>query len=116
MMKRHALSLALAWGATAAFAQAPAPAAPATVQVPAPKCEPKPVYPGMKAIQDEDKRESFQKELKAYQDCVRAYVTERKSYIEASNVAIRALVEEHNALMAKIRTEQDAAKAEQEKK
>ncbi len=120
MMKRSALLLALAWGATAALAQAPAaPAAPAAapaVQVPPAKCEPKPVYPGMKAIQDDKKRENFQKEIKAFQDCVKAYVAERKAYVEASNVAIRATVEDHNAVMAKIRIDQEAAKAESEGK
>jgi len=123
MMKRSALFLALAWGATAAFAQAPAtpataasPAASPAVQVPPARCEPKPVYPGMKAIQDDKKRENFQKEIKAFQDCVKAYVAERKAYVEASNVAIRATVEDHNAVMAKIRIDQEAAKAESEGK
>ncbi len=113
LMKRTALALALALGATAAFAQAPAtPAA----TVPPAKCEPKPVYPGAKAIQHDMKREAFQKELKAYQDCVRNYVAERKAVIEASNAAIRTTVEEHNAVMTRIREEQDAAKKEQEGK
>ena len=108
-MKRTALALALALGATAAYAQAPAtPAA----TVPPAKCEPKPVYPGAKAIQHDMKREAFQKELKAYQDCVKSYVAERKAFIEASNAAIRAAVEEHNAVLTKFREDQDAAKKE----
>ncbi|MGE0356389.1 MAG: hypothetical protein AB7P08_05675 [Burkholderiales bacterium] len=115
-MKRTAAAIALALGATAALAQAPAApaAAPAAAApaVPAAKCEPKPVYPGVKAIQDESKREAFTVQLKAYQDCVKAYVNERKSFIEASNAAIRSAVEEHNAIMTKIREDQDAAKKE----
>lgn len=112
-MKRTALAVALVLGATAAYAQAPAtPAA----TVPPAKCEPKPAYPGVKAIQNDMKRELFQKELKAYQDCVRNYVAERKAHIEASNAAIRTTVEEHNAIMTRIREEQDAAKKEQEGK
>ena len=113
-MNRTALALALALGATAALAQAPA--APAAPQVPQASCEPKPAYPGAKAIQHDMKREAFQKELKAYQDCIRNYVGERKAYIEASNAAIRTAVEEHNAVMSKIREAQDAAKKEQEGK
>lgn len=114
MMKRTALALALAVGATAALAQAPAaPATPAAPQIPPAKCEPKPVYPGVKAVQDDSKREKFQAQIKAYQDCVKAYVTERKAFVEASNAAIRTTVEEHNAVMNKIREEQEAAKKEQ---
>ena len=112
-MNRFALALGLALGATTALAQAPA--APAATVPPA-KCEPKPAYPGAKAIQNDMKREQFQKELKAYQDCVKNYVAERKAYIEASNAAIRTAVEEHNAVMTKIREEQDAARKEQEGK
>lgn len=117
-MNRTAFVLACALGTTAAFAQAPAapattpaPVAPAPVIDPA-KCTPKPVYPGVKAIQDEKKRETFQRELKGYQDCIKAYVAERKAYVEASNAAIRAAVEEHNAVMNKFREDQEAAKKE----
>ena len=112
-MKRTIFALAFALGATAAAAQAPA--TPAAIVPPA-KCEPKPVYPGAKAIQHDMKREQFQKELKAFQDCVKNYVADRKAYIEASNAAIRATVEEHNAVMTRIREEQDAARKEQEGK
>jgi hypothetical protein len=119
MIKRTAVALAFALGATAALAQAPAaPAATGAAPVPAippAKCEPKPVYPGVKAIQDEKKREAFQLELKSYQDCIKAYVGERKAFVEASNAAIRAAVEEHNALMNKIREDQEAIKKEAEK-
>lgn len=99
-----AFALALALGAGAAFAQAPA--------IPPAKCEPKPVYPGVKAIQDAEQAEAFSKVLKAYQDCVKAYVAERKSFIEASNAAIRAAVEEHNAVINKFREDQEKAKKE----
>jgi hypothetical protein len=109
-MKRTALAIALAMGASAALAQAPAaPAAPATPEIPAAKCEPKPAYPGLKAVQDERKREIFQKDLKSYQDCIRVYVGERKAAVDANNAAMRTAVEEHNAIMTKIRADQDAA-------
>jgi hypothetical protein len=112
-MNRIVLALGLALGTTTALAQAPA--APAATVPPA-NCEPKPAYPGLKAIQNDSKREQFQKELKAYQDCVKSYVAERKAFIEASNAAIRSVVEEHNAVMTKIREEQDAARKEQDGK
>jgi len=115
-MKRTVLAIALAMGATAALAQAPAaPAAPAVPATPAApdvspaKCEPKPAYPGLKALQDERKRETFQKDLKSYQDCIRTYVGDRKAAVDANNAAMRAAVEEHNAIMSKIRADQDAA-------
>jgi hypothetical protein len=120
-MKRTALALALAFCATAALAQAPAaPAAPAPAATPAvavapAKCEPKPVYPGVKAMQDDKKREAFSLVLKNYQDCVKTYVAERKATVEANNAAIRAAVEEHNAVLTKFREDQDAAKKEAEK-
>lgn len=110
-MKRTVLAIALCVGTTAALAQAPAaPAAPAAPEVPPAKCEPKPAYPGLKALQDEGKRETFQKDLKAYQDCIKAYVAVRTAAVNANNAAMRAAVEEHNAIMTKIRTDQDAAK------
>ena len=112
-MKRTVLAIALALGATAVLAQAPAapavPAAPAAPDVPPAKCEPKPAYPGLKALQDERKRETFQKDLKSYQDCIRVYVGDRKAAVDANNAAMRAAVEEHNAIMSKIRADQDAA-------
>jgi hypothetical protein len=115
-MKRTVLAIALAMGATAALAQAPAapaapavPATPAAPDVPPAKCEPKPAYPGLKALQDERKRETFQKDLKSYQDCIRTYVGDRKAAVDANNAAMRAAVEEHNAIMSKIRADQDAA-------
>jgi len=120
-MKRTALALALAFCATSALAQAPAaPAAPVPAATPAisvtpAKCEPKPVYPGVKVMQDDKKREAFSLVLKNYQDCVKAYVAERKATVEANNAAIRAAVEEHNAVLTKFREDQEAAKKEAEK-
>ena len=114
-MKRTALAIVLALSAATAFAQAPAtpaPAAAATPTVPEAKCEPIPVYPGVKAIQDDDKREAFTKVLRNYQECIKAYVAERKSFIEASNASIRKAVEEHNEVMNKFREDQEKAKKE----
>lgn len=112
-MRRTAFALALSLGATAALAQAPAAAtAPAATAIPQAKCEPKPVYPGIKAIQDAEKAEAFTKVLKAYQDCVKNYVAERKAFIEASNAAIRTAVEEHNTVINKFREDQEKAKKE----
>ena len=110
-MKRLVLALALAPGAIAALAQAPdAPA------IPAAKCGAAPAYPGIKALGDDRAREAFQGEIKNYQDCVKAYVAERKAFIDASNAAIRAIVDEHNAAMGRIRAEQEAAVKALEKK
>ena len=128
MLNRLVLALSLALGASGALAQAPAapaapatsaspatpasPAAPAGNLVPQARCEPQPVYPGAKAIQDPEKREALTRVIKDYQDCVRDYVDERKAYVEASNAAIRKAVEEHNAVMNKFREDQEKAKKE----
>ena len=71
----------------------------------------------MKAIQDDEERENFRRRRsRRSRTASGPTVAERKAYVEASNVAIRATVEDHNAVMAKIRIDQEAAKAESEGK
>ena len=109
-MKSAALLVVLATAATVAVAQAPAPAAPAapTVTVAPAKCEPKPEYPGRLASDTRNK--VFEKEMKAYKDCMNAYLEERKATIKANEVAANAAIEEHNTVMKKIQEEQAAAR------
>src|SRR3954468_740048 len=98
-----ALACALA---TPSFAQAPA-AAPA--DIPKASCGTPPALPGEKMMEDSSIRRRFEREIKAYGDCVKAYVAERqaaanalqaqaKAHADAANAAIL----EYNALMKKI--------------
>jgi hypothetical protein len=121
-MKHTAIALALAVGATAAWAQAPAtPAAaapapaPAAVTVAPAKCEPKPVYPGLKAMQEEAEVTKFRDQLRNYQLCIKAYIDERRAHIKANTDALNAAAAEHNAVIEKFRADQDAAQKEQQK-
>ena len=104
-MKRALAFAATSLFACGVFAQAP--------EVPKAKCEPKPVYPGSKAMQDAEKTEAFQKQLKDYQECIRAYIAERRAVIQANDTAMRAAADEHNTVISKVRADQDAAKAAQ---
>jgi len=110
-MKRTAFAIGLVLSATIAFAQAPqAPPAPPVVEVPKHKCEPKPEFPGRLGMQVDSKRRLFEREAKAYQDCMKAYIEERRATIKANEAAAGAAVDEYNALMTKIRAEQEAAR------
>src|SRR3954451_3026092 len=98
-----ALACALA---TPSFAQT---AAPPAGDIPQPKCGTPPALPGERMMEDNTIRRRFEREIKTYGDCVKAYVAERqaaanalqsqaKAQADAANVAIN----EYNALMKKI--------------
>lgn len=102
-MKRTALALGLALGATMAFAQAPA-------DVAKHKCEPKPEYPGRLGMTVETTRKLFDRNMKAYETCMKAYLEERKAVIKANETAASAAIDEYNGVMSAIRKEQEAAR------
>lgn len=107
-MKRLALAAAvLSSLAFAAAAQAPA--------VPEQKCEPKPVYPGMKSLKSDVEVKQFEGQIRAYKECIMAYIAERRSASKANDQAANAAADEHNKVMQKIRDDQEAARAEAEK-
>jgi hypothetical protein len=112
-MKHAALALACAFATSAALAQAPAaaPAAP-VVETPKPKCEPKPEYPGRLAMTVESKRKGFERDMRSYEACMKTFLEERKAVIKANETGANAAVEEFNAVMKKIREEQEAARAQ----
>src|SRR4051812_17474048 len=101
-MKRTALAAALfaAVTAPAAFAQAS--------DIPKMKCEPVPEFPGRLA--SDTRRKVFDRDMKAYKDCVSKYIEDRKASIKANDAAANAAVDEHNAVMKKITDEQATAK------
>jgi hypothetical protein len=113
-MKSIVLALIPALAATAALAQAPA--TPAAPQVAPAKCEPKPVYPGLKAMQDENDVAKFRETLRNYQLCMKAYIDERKAIVKVHTEAANAATAEHNAVIEKFRADQEAARKKQEAK
>jgi hypothetical protein len=108
-MKRIALAATLLVSAGFALAQATAPAA-APVEVPKPKCEPKPEYPGKLAMQSDLRRNSFKREIDAYKACMLGYVEEQKVRQQSHLGAANAAIQEYNDTMKKIAADQDAAK------
>jgi hypothetical protein len=97
---KHAYLLAaalLAGAATTAIAQ--------PTDVPPMKCE-KPRMPGERMMEDRTIRNRFERDMKAYGDCVKAYVAERQATAVAHQQAIKAhtdaantAVGDYNALL-----------------
>lgn len=82
-------------------------AAPA-VEAPKHKCESPPEVPGRLVGAQRGVREKFEKELKAYQDCMTAYLEERKVSMKAHQEAANATIEEYNRAMRAINDAQKA--------
>ena len=101
-MKRIAIAAAFLVGASTAYAQSPG-------DVPKPKCENKPEYPGRLAMTSDSRRKGFDRDVKNYKECMMAYIEDRKTAIKANDAAANAAVEEYNGLMKKIQEEQSAA-------
>ena len=107
-MKRSAVAVfLLSAAATAAWAQAPG--------VPEQKCEPKPTYPGLKNLKSDVEVKAFEGQIKSYKECIMAYITERKASVKAHEAASNAAADEHNKVMEKIRSDQEASRADAEK-
>ena len=106
-MKRLLFATFISAFAAAAAAQAPG--------VPEQKCEPKPTYPGLKALRSDVEVKAFESQIKAYKECIMAYITDRKSAVKANEQAASAAADEHNKVMEKIRADQEAARQEAEK-
>ena len=103
-MKRIPMALAAAlFGASAALAQS-AP------EVPQHKCEPKPEYPGRLALQVDSARRNFERNQKAYDTCMKAYLADRNAAIEANKKAANAAIDEYNAIAATIKKAIEADK------
>jgi predicted CopG family antitoxin len=103
-MKRIALAAALAACAGAAFAQQPP-----SSDVPAHSCGAKPEYPGRLVMTSDLRRRAFDRELKTYSDCMKAYVESRKKAADANMAAGNAAIEEYNSVIKKIKDEEEAA-------
>lgn len=102
-MKRLSLAAALIIGATTTltFAQTAA-------EVAKPKCEPKPVLPGSRMMQEQTIVKRFQADLDQYKKCMNDYLEERKATIKANEVAANAAIEDYNGTMKALADAQKA--------
>jgi hypothetical protein len=100
----------LAAGAGLAVAQAIAQ----PTDVPRHSCEPKPVYPGLKAMRSDVEVKNFEKSMAAYKECIVKYISERKTAVKQHQAAENAAAQEYNDTMGKIRGDQEAAIKEQD--
>jgi hypothetical protein len=86
---------ALLLGAGAASAQTPAPQPAA--DIPAMKCPEKPTLLGERMMSDPSIRRRFDREMKSWGDCVKAYVAERYAAAKSLQEAAKAQADAGNA-------------------
>ena len=101
-MNRLSFAAALILGATTTFTFAQA------TEVPKPKCEPKPVLPGQRMMQEPSIARRFQADLETYKKCMNAYLEDRKTTIKANEAAANAAIEEYNGTMKALNDAQKA--------
>jgi hypothetical protein len=108
-MTRKILLAAAVLATLPAFAQTPAPApAPAAgTDIPPMKCE-TPSLPSSTMMADNTIRKRFERDVKAYGDCVKAYVADRQKVAVSLQEAAKANIDvgnksvnDYNALMQK---------------
>ena len=92
-MKRSFLAVALAFACSAAFAQQPA-------EVPKVSCEPKPSLP---MINDKMVQRNFDRDLKAYKECIKVYVDAREAAVKAHQEAANAAINEYNGILSTLK-------------
>jgi hypothetical protein len=107
---RNLIVLSFLVSATGAFGQtaapAPAPATAAPVPFTSSCVKPAP-YPGKKA--PDAKKEAWQKDIKAWGDCVRTYVTELQAQIAVQVKVANSTIEGYNAGIKELQDEQKKA-------
>jgi hypothetical protein len=88
-------------GASVAMAAQP-------TDIPPVKCE-APKLPGSRMMEDTSIRKRFERDMKAHEECVKAYVAERNTAakahadaVKANNEAASAAVNDYNALLKSI--------------
>ena len=77
-------------------------------------CEPKPTYPGVKAMKSDVEVKAFEAQMKTYKECIVAYISARKTSAKAHEAAESSAAREYNETMAKIRSDQEASIKETE--
>jgi hypothetical protein len=83
----------------ASVAGAQQPAAPAIPAVPVPSCV-KPEFPG--PFSDSRRLDRFNKEAKAYTECLKKYIDDTKALSDASIEAGNNAIKEHNAFVKEV--------------
>ena len=102
-MKRTSLAgLLLAGACAAALAHQPA------TDIPKHKCEPKPVLPGSRMMEDSSVRKRFQRDVETYKSCMKSYADDRAAAAKAQTDAGNAAITEYNETMKAL---QDAQKS-----
>ena len=77
--------------------------------VPKASCEPKPSYPGLKAMKSDVEVKAFEASMKNYKECIVKYISDRKTSVKAHAEAENVAAKEYNDTMGKIRSDQEAA-------
>ena len=102
-MKRTSLAgLLLAGVSAAALAHQPA------TDIPKHNCEPKPVLPGSRMMEDASVRKRFQRDVETYKGCMKSYADDRAAAAKAQTDAGNAAITEYNETMKAL---QDAQKS-----
>jgi hypothetical protein len=102
MKRTRVAGLLLAGASVAALAQQ------TPADVPKHKCEPKPVLPGSRMLEDASVRKRFQRDVDAYRNCMKSYADERAAAAKAQTDAGNAAIAEYNETMKAL---QDAQKS-----
>src|SRR5438128_12293052 len=103
-MNRSSLAAAaFACGVAAAAAQTPP-------DIPKHKCDPKPVLPGPKMMEDNRVRKNFQAEIENYKKCMKAYADDRAAAAKANTDAGNAAINEYNDTMKALQDAQAAGR------
>jgi hypothetical protein len=111
MHLRPLLAVSIAAFSLGAVAQTPAPAAAAPL-VPANTCF-KPEFSGRLA--SDPNMTTFNRQFKAYGECVKAYVDHNKAIAEAATAAANRVVDEYNTYTADIKAKIDAENSGRQK-
>ena len=93
-MNRFTYAAAAILAGACALANAQQPA-----DVPKHKCEPKPVLPGQRLMEDASVRKRFQRDIDTYKGCMKAYADERAAMAKAHTDAGNAAINEYNDTM-----------------
>jgi len=70
--------------------------------VPQPQCEAAPKAPGRQMREDDFAMKRFKRDVKAYQDCMKAYIDEREAIMKANQDAASAAAQQYNKAMTEI--------------
>jgi len=100
-MNRFALAAALCLATGAAVAADTAPIAP-------PKCDPQPRTPGSTMRSEEMIMKRFNESVKAYGDCMKAYIADRQADMKANQDAANAAIADYNAVIKRLNEEAKA--------